>query len=67
MNIDFAVVFPYWHILLKGLGLTIAITLSCALIGSLAGFVLSLLRGVRNPLIRLPITLYVEFFAAHPC
>lgn len=66
MNIDFAVVFPYWHILLKGLGLTIAITLSCALIGSLAGFVLSLLRGVRNPLVRLPITLYVEFFRGTP-
>lgn len=66
MNIDFSVVFPFWHILLKGLGLTIAITLACALVGSLIGFMLSLLRGVRNPLIKLPITLYVEFFRGTP-
>jgi len=66
MAIDFSVVFPYWHILLKGLGLTIAITLTCALLGSLGGFVISLLRSVRNPLIRLPITLYVEFFRGTP-
>lgn len=66
MTIDFSVVFPYWYILLKGLGLTIAITLTCALLGSLAGFVISLLRGVRNPLIRLPISLYVEFFRGTP-
>jgi len=66
MAIDFSVVFPFWHILLKGLGLTIAITLTCALLGSLGGFVISLLRSVRNPLIRLPITLYVEFFRGTP-
>lgn len=66
MNIDFSVVFPFWSILLKGLGLTIVITLTCAVLGSLAGFVISLLRNVRNPLIRLPITLYVEFFRGTP-
>lgn len=66
MTIDFSVVFPFWNILLKGLGLTIAITLTCALLGSLAGFVISLLRNVRNPLVRLPITLYVEFFRGTP-
>ncbi|MGP0173579.1 amino acid ABC transporter permease [Pseudomonas sp. NCHU5208] len=66
MHIDFSVVFPYWHILLKGLGLTIAITLTCAVLGSLLGFVISLLRNVRNALIRLPITLYVEFFRGTP-
>lgn len=66
MTIDFSVVFPYWHILLKGLGLTIAITLTCAVLGSVAGFVISLLRNVHNPLIRLPISLYVEFFRGTP-
>ena len=66
MTIDFSVVFPFWNILLQGLGLTIAITLTCALLGSLGGFVISLLRSVRNPLIRLPITLYVEFFRGTP-
>ncbi|KAB0549943.1 amino acid ABC transporter permease [Pseudomonas argentinensis] len=66
MNIDFSVVFPYWYILLKGLGLTLAITLTCAVLGSLAGFAISLLRTLRNPLIRLPIGLYVEFFRGTP-
>jgi polar amino acid transport system permease protein len=66
MIIDFSVVFPYWHILLKGLGLTLAITLTCALIGSLAGFVISLMRMSKSRLLRAPTSLYVEFFRGTP-
>lgn len=66
MQIDFSIVFTYWHVLLKGLGLTLIITLSCALIGSILGFGLSVLRLAPSRLLRLPITLYVEFFRGTP-
>lgn len=66
MTLDFTVVFSYWHVLAKGLGLTIAITLGCALIGSLAGFVVSLLRMSSFKIVKWPVTLYVEFFRGTP-
>lgn len=66
MTLDFSMVFPYWHVLLQGLGLTLAFTLSSAVIGSLAGFIVSLLR--LSPLwpLRWLMTLYVEFFRGTP-
>jgi len=66
MSFNFAVVFPYWLVLLKGLGLTVALTASCAIIGSLFGFVLSLLRNAPWFFLRLPTTLFVEFFRGTP-
>lgn len=52
--------------LLKGLGLTLAFTLGCALLGSLAGFGLALLRNVRSRLLKVPAILFVEFFRGTP-
>ncbi|WP_028203520.1 amino acid ABC transporter permease [Paraburkholderia nodosa] len=66
MNLDFASVLPYWLVLLKGLGLTLAFTSSCAVIGSLAGFVLSLLRMSSSRWMKAATTLYVEFFRGTP-
>ncbi|HKR43199.1 MAG TPA: amino acid ABC transporter permease [Paraburkholderia sp.] len=66
MNLDFASVLPYWLVLLKGLGLTLAFTSSCAVIGSLAGFVLSLLRLSPSRWMKAATTLYVEFFRGTP-
>ncbi|KXV02846.1 amino acid ABC transporter permease [Caballeronia megalochromosomata] len=66
MHLDFASVLPYWLVLLKGLGLTIAFTSSCAVIGSLAGFVLSLLRMSPSRWMKAATTLYVEFFRGTP-
>ncbi|RQB67221.1 amino acid ABC transporter permease [Pseudomonas aeruginosa] len=66
MQLDFTLVFAYWHVLLKGLGLTLAFTLSCALLGSLAGFGLALLRNVRSRLLKVPAILFVEFFRGTP-
>ncbi|WP_085726655.1 amino acid ABC transporter permease [Pseudomonas sp. R37(2017)] len=66
MPLDFSVVLNYWPVLLKGLALTLAFTGICAVLGSLFGFVVSLLRQVRTPLLRLPLTLYVEFFRGTP-
>ncbi|WP_321798049.1 amino acid ABC transporter permease [Caballeronia sp. J97] len=66
MHLDFSAVLPYWLVLLKGLGLTIAFTSSCAVIGSLAGFVLSLLRMSPSRWMKAGTTLYVEFFRGTP-
>lgn len=66
MNLNFSVVFPYWMVLLKGLGLTLSFTTSCAVLGSLAGFVLSLLRMSPARWLKMPTTLYVEFFRGTP-
>jgi len=46
--------------------LTLAFTVSCAVIGSLFGFLLSLLRVSSNRLIRIPTGLYVELFRGTP-
>ncbi|RQU47879.1 amino acid ABC transporter permease [Burkholderia cenocepacia] len=66
MTFNFASVFPYWAVLLKGLAITIAFTSSCAVMGSIAGFVLSLLRMSPNPVIKGVTSLYVQFFRGTP-
>ncbi|MDR0278521.1 MAG: amino acid ABC transporter permease [Paucimonas sp.] len=66
MPLDFSVVLHYWPVLLKGLGLTLAFTGACAILGSLLGFTVSMLRQLKTPLVRLPLTLYVEFFRGTP-
>jgi len=66
MPLDFSVVLHYWPVLLKGLGLTLAFTGACAILGRLLGFTVSLLRQLKTPLVRLPLTLYVEFFRGTP-
>jgi polar amino acid transport system permease protein len=66
MHLDFSAVLPFWFVLLKGLGLTLAFTMSCAVIGSFAGFVVSLLRMSPNRLLKGVTTLYVEFFRGTP-
>src|SRR5690606_40707078 len=66
MPLGFSVVLNYWPVLLKGLGLTLAFTGACAVLGSLFGFVVSLLRQLKLKLVRLLLTLYVEFFRGTP-
>ncbi|MGV8918937.1 MAG: amino acid ABC transporter permease [Pseudomonas sp.] len=66
MHLDFSIVFSYWQVLAKGLALTIAFTLSCAVLGSLGGFILSLLRLSPSRWVRIPTGLYVELFRGTP-
>ncbi|HDR9173110.1 TPA: amino acid ABC transporter permease [Burkholderia vietnamiensis] len=66
MTLNFASVLPYWLVLLKGLGMTIAFTSSCAVIGSLGGFVISLLGMSPNRAVRFVTGLYVQFFRGTP-
>lgn len=66
MELNFAAVLPFWTVLLKGLSLTIAFTLGCAILGSVLGFMLSLLKMSPSRWISWPVTLYVEFFRGTP-
>lgn len=66
MNLDFTVVFSYWQALLQGLALTLVFTVGCAIIGSLCGFLLSLLRASRSRWLSVPAGLYVELFRGTP-
>ncbi|MDQ0123491.1 polar amino acid transport system permease protein [Pseudomonas lini] len=66
MNLDFTVVFFYWQALLQGLALTLAFTVGCAILGSLCGFLLSLLRASRRRWLSVPAGLYVELFRGTP-
>ncbi|VVE54961.1 ABC transporter permease [Pandoraea terrae] len=66
MSLDISIVLPYWQVLLKGLGLTLAFTSACAIVGSLGGFVLSLLRMSPSRWLKALTTLYVEFFRGTP-
>ncbi len=66
MHLDFMVVFSYWQVLAKGLALTLAFTVGCALLGSVFGFLLSLLRLSKNRFISIPTGLYVELFRGTP-
>ncbi|NPT59139.1 ABC transporter permease subunit [Paraburkholderia sp. 5N] len=60
------VVYPYVAVLLRGLGMTLAFTTGCAIVGSLGGFVLSLLRMSSNRLVKAATGFYVEFFRGTP-
>ncbi len=66
MNLDFTVVFSYWQALLQGLALTLVFTVGCAIMGSLCGFLLSLLRASRSRWLSVPAGLYVELFRGTP-
>ena len=66
MTIDFSVVFPYLPVLLKGLGITLLLTGSCAILGSLLGFIVSLIRTSGMKALKAPFVLYVEFFRGTP-
>jgi len=66
MSFDLSVVASYWLVLLKGLALTLALTSGCAVLGSLLGFVISLLRMSPSRLVKTLTTLYVEFFRGTP-
>ena len=52
--------------LMKGLVLTLQITLGANLIGLTLGFVLALLVMSASPIIRWPVTVFIEFFRCTP-
>lgn len=65
-EISFQVVADYYDVLLLGLLKTIEFTVICIVLGSLLGFVTSLMRVSRSWPLRLISTAYVEFFRGTP-
>jgi polar amino acid transport system permease protein len=55
-----------WKIILAGLGNTVLLSVVVVPLGLLGGLILSLLAGVRNPLVRWPLMAWVDFFRAFP-
>lgn len=66
MNFQPSVVFEYWPALIKALGFSLVLTLSCALAGMLLGFLVSLMRTSKNPALYWSSTLFVEVFRGTP-
>jgi polar amino acid transport system permease protein len=65
-DFSFGVIGDYFGVLLTGLLTTIEFTVICILLGSLLGFVLSIMRVGRSRLLRIVSTAYVEFFRGTP-
>ncbi|WDZ79393.1 amino acid ABC transporter permease (plasmid) [Ensifer adhaerens] len=65
-SFDFASVFRNFGPLWDGLFVTIELTIAANAIGLTFGFVLALLVMSRSPLVRLPVTLFIEFFRCTP-
>src|SRR6188508_2145756 len=53
-------------IILAGLGNTVLLSIVVVPLGLLGGLILSVLAGVRNPLVRWPLMAWVDFFRAFP-
>ena len=56
----------YWPVLLKGLGMTMALSVLALLIGSVIGFALGVLRAGPNRTLSRAVGLYVDFFRGTP-
>ncbi|MEI2301493.1 amino acid ABC transporter permease [Ensifer sp. MJa1] len=65
-SFDFASVFRNFGPLWDGLFVTIELTIAANAIGLTFGFALALLVMSRSPLVRLPVTLFIEFFRCTP-
>ncbi|MDI5983757.1 amino acid ABC transporter permease [Halomonas sp. M4R5S39] len=66
MNFDLLRVFSYWDVLLQGLGITLFFTITSAVVGTLLGFIISLMRVSPFRILKWPSRLYVEFFRGTP-
>lgn len=66
MDLDFTRVIPFFPALLKGLVVTLELTVICMILGSLIGLGLAFARRSSSRLLSLPATAYVEIFRGTP-
>lgn len=59
-------IFGYWPILLKGMGMTIGLSLLSLLIGAAVGFVFGIIRAGGNRWLAQVLGIYIDFFRATP-
>lgn len=56
----------YWPLLLKGVGMTIALSALALLIGAVLGFAFGMIRAGRNQWLSRALGLYIDFFRGTP-
>lgn len=66
MELDFSVLLKFSDALALGLWMTLKLTVLCIALGTTLGFLIGLARASENPLIRMPATIFVEFFRGTP-
>jgi len=59
-------VMAFWPLLLKGIGMTIALSVLSLLIGVVLGFAIGMIRAGRNRVLSQIVGLYVDFFRGTP-
>lgn len=64
--LNFEVIGDYWHVFLRGLGLTIFLTMVTMVLATLLAIPLALARLSTNRLFRWPANVFVEFMRATP-
>ncbi len=63
---DFRVVADYYQVFLRGAMITVELTFWAAIIGTVLGLMLGLMRRSTNPVLRYPAAIYIEAFRATP-
>ena len=59
-------VMGYWQVLLKGIGMTVSLSVLSLLIGVVLGFAFGIIRAGRNRTLARPLGIYVDFFRGTP-
>lgn len=66
MELDFSILLKFSDALALGLWTTLKLTALCVVLGTSLGFLIGLARASENALIRVPASVFVEFFRGSP-
>lgn len=66
MELDFSILLKFTDALALGLWTTLKLTVLCVVLGTSLGFLIGLARASQNALIRVPASVFVEFFRGTP-
>ena len=66
MELDFSILLKFTDALALGLWTTVKLTVLCVVLGTSLGFLIGLARASQNALIRVPASVFVEFFRGTP-
>ena len=66
MDLDFSILLKFTDALALGLWTTVKLTVLCVVLGTSLGFLIGLARASKNALIRVPASVFVEFFRGTP-
>lgn len=66
MELDFSILLKFADALALGLWTTLKLTTLCVVLGTSLGFLIGLARASENALVRVPASVFVEFFRGTP-